>query len=282
MRWTNPGAEGSEALKGHGFSRADQAPRAASALAAAGLHIEEDTVPRGLSRLRKKAVVGLNTLQRIPQGLKPCADSAAFSARLKPCPFKVPKNCRDGNFYAVRFAREDVFGVKTVACCAGVRSGVAAAAALVALAAFVGLTGSMAIAQAPAAPPPRFVVVLDAAHGGDDAGGKLDDGHAEKLFTLAFSVRLRSLLGARGIQVITTREQDENVDMNRRAEIADHAGAQACLSLHGAESGSGVHLYISSLTPAQPARFPAWKTAQAAWVPRRRAGDAGPHRAAGH
>lgn len=116
--------------------------------------------------------------------------------------------------------------------------------------------------------PPRFVVVLDAAHGGDDTGGKLGDNQLEKDFTLAFSVRLRSLLGARGIQVVTTREQDAAVDQSRRAEIANHARAEACLSLHASESGAGVHIYASSLAPAQPERFAAWKTAQAVWVTR--------------
>jgi N-acetylmuramoyl-L-alanine amidase len=111
------------------------------------------------------------------------------------------------------------------------------------------------------------VVVLDAAHGGDDRGGRLN-GQEEKAFTLSLSVRLRSLLAARGIQVLTTRESDATVDLNRRAEMANHANAQACLSLHGSESGSGVHLFVSNVTPVQPARFAPWKTAQAAWVTR--------------
>jgi N-acetylmuramoyl-L-alanine amidase len=122
--------------------------------------------------------------------------------------------------------------------------------------------------QAPPAPPPRFTVVLDAAHGGDDFGGKLDSGQLEKAANLALSVRLRSLLGARGIQVITTRESDITVEQNKRAEIANHANAGVCLSLHSAESGSGVHLFASSLAPAPPIRFPAWKTAQAPWITR--------------
>ena len=117
------------------------------------------------------------------------------------------------------------------------------------------------------APQPRFVVVLDAAHGGDDPGGALT-GQPEKAFTLALSVRLRSLLGARGIQVITTRESDTNLDPDRRAQIANHANAQACLSLHATQSGSGIHLFVSSLAPAPPTRLPAWKTAQAASVTR--------------
>jgi N-acetylmuramoyl-L-alanine amidase len=111
------------------------------------------------------------------------------------------------------------------------------------------------------------VVVLDAAHGGGDLGGGVK-GQAEKTFTLALSVRLRSLLAARGIQVVTTRESDETVEPVRRAEVANHANAQACLSLHGTESGSGVHLFVSSMTPVQPVHFVAWKTAQAAWVTR--------------
>jgi len=119
----------------------------------------------------------------------------------------------------------------------------------------------------PAPPQPRFLVLLDAAHGGDDPGGHLFD-QPEKAFTLALSVRLRSLLGARGIQVLTTRESDSTIDPNRRAEIANHANAQACLSLHATETGSGVHLFASSLPPAPPTRFPAWKTAQSAFITR--------------
>lgn len=138
------------------------------------------------------------------------------------------------------------------------------AASLAALA----IAGSLATAQpAPPAPTARFVVVLDAAHGGDDSGGTLST-QPEKNFTLALSVKLRSLLSARGIPVVTTRESDAAVDLNRRAEIANHANAQACLSLHASESGSGVHLFVSSLPPAAPVRFAAWKTAQAAWVTR--------------
>ena len=104
------------------------------------------------------------------------------------------------------------------------------------------LAGLPAAAQqappAPAVPQARFAVVLDAAHGGDDAGGRLTNGQLEKNYTLALSVRLRSLLTA------------------------------ACLSLHGSGSGSGVHLFASTLTPVQPTRFSPWKTAQAGWVTR--------------
>lgn len=129
-----------------------------------------------------------------------------------------------------------------------------------------------ALAQAPPAPAARFVVVLDAAHGGSDSGAKLAGPGGvttpEKDYTLALSVRLRSLLAARGMSVVTTRESDVAIDPQRRAEIANRAGAQACLALHAAMSGSGVHLFLSSLAPVKRTAFMPWKTAQAAWVER--------------
>jgi len=133
------------------------------------------------------------------------------------------------------------------------------------------VTGSIAVAQAPPAPQApqsRFTVVLDAAHGGDDTGGHFKNGQLEKSLTLAFTTKLRSLLAARGINVVTTRDSDATVDDNHRIEVANHAQALACLSLHAAESGSGVHLFASSLSPAPTAHLYPWKTAQAVWVTR--------------
>jgi N-acetylmuramoyl-L-alanine amidase len=120
---------------------------------------------------------------------------------------------------------------------------------------------------------PRFVVVLDAAHGGDDSGAQLGASEAEKTLTLNLSVRLRSLLAARGIGAVTTREGNVNLDSDARAQIANHAGvawggAAACVILHASEAGSGVHIYVSSLGPLPMTRFLAWKTAQAAYVNR--------------
>ncbi len=95
---------------------------------------------------------------------------------------------------------------------------------------------------------------------------------AEKDYTLALSVKLRSLLVARGIAVVTTRESD--ADCGRRAPRRDRQPRQ-CRGLPepacGAgllKSGSGVHLFVSSLPSGADTRFVPWKTAQAAWITR--------------
>ncbi len=104
---------------------------------------------------------------------------------------------------------------------------------------------------------PRFVVVLDAAHGGTDSGAHLRPDLQEKDVTLALANRLRSALQARGIAVVTTRTSDATVPALNRAEIANHAQAAACLLLHATATGSGVHLYASSLSPAPAVRLAA-------------------------
>ena len=115
-------------------------------------------------------------------------------------------------------------------------------------------------------PAPRFAVVIDAAHGGTDSGAHLSDHLLEKDLALTLSVRLRSMLGAHGISVVTTRESDSAIPALNRAETANHVGAAACITLHATTSGSGVHLFTSSLTPVPMTRFLPWETAQGAYA----------------
>jgi N-acetylmuramoyl-L-alanine amidase len=125
----------------------------------------------------------------------------------------------------------------------------------------------------------RNVIVLDAAHGGVDSGSRIGDSTLEKDVTLALAFRLRSLLTARGLTVVMTRESDaaqkpgpppaggSALTLDDRAGVANHARAAACLLLHATGAGEGVHLYSSELdpVPAEAAVLP-WMTAQAAWV----------------
>lgn len=113
---------------------------------------------------------------------------------------------------------------------------------------------------------PQFLIVLDAAHGGTDSGAHLGGHLDEKDLVLALSIRLRSMLSARGIPVVTTRESDVTLPPAQRAAIANAHKAAACLILHASESGSGIHLFTSSLPPAQPATFLPWDQAQAAYL----------------
>lgn len=121
-------------------------------------------------------------------------------------------------------------------------------------------------APAPVNVAPRFLVVLDAAHGGDDTGARITDQLLEKDITLSLSIRLRSTLSAHGIGVVTTRESDVNLSATSRAERANGAPAAACILLHATATGSGVHLYTSSLAPTPVTRFMPWQTAQSGYI----------------
>ncbi len=116
-------------------------------------------------------------------------------------------------------------------------------------------------------PVPRFTVFLDAAHGGPETGARLSSTLDEKDLVLALSVRLRSLLTAHGIAVVTTRESDSGPALNLRAAIANRAQASACLLLHATASGTGVHLYTAALAPEPaPSGLRPWATAQAPYL----------------
>jgi N-acetylmuramoyl-L-alanine amidase len=113
---------------------------------------------------------------------------------------------------------------------------------------------------------PRFVVVVDAAHGGSDTGARTSGGILEKDITLSLSARLRSTLRAHGIEVVMTRQSDMDLLPVNRAETANRTQGAACLVIHATATGSGVHLFTSSLSPAANERFMPWQTAQSAYV----------------
>ena len=116
----------------------------------------------------------------------------------------------------------------------------------------------------------RNLVVLDPAHGGQDAGAVLGDKILEKDVTLAIAARMRVTLTAAGFTVVTTREADPATALtgDQRADIANRGHALACIVIHATASGSGVHLYTSALQPPQEdssTNYPL--TPRAAFVP---------------
>lgn len=76
-----------------------------------------------------------------------------------------------------------------------------------------------------------YVVVLDAGHGGGDAGCEFD-GVSEKDITLAVTLLAAEKLRKEQVTVILTRETDASVSLDRRCQIANDAGADLFVSIH--------------------------------------------------
>ncbi|WP_026755690.1 N-acetylmuramoyl-L-alanine amidase [Sediminibacter sp. Hel_I_10] len=78
----------------------------------------------------------------------------------------------------------------------------------------------------------KFVVVLDAGHGGHDSGN-LGSGYREKEIALKIVLAVGNALKEnKGIQVIYTRDSDKFVTLRGRAKIANDADADLFVSVH--------------------------------------------------
>lgn len=98
--------------------------------------------------------------------------------------------------------------------------------------------------DSPAAPPapaaPALVskgglqtVVIDAGHGGDDAGVRGAGGTLEKQVTLDVARRLKTVLESRlGVHVVLTRDDDRLVSPDERTATANNAKGDLFVSLH--------------------------------------------------
>ncbi|MEK7684957.1 MAG: N-acetylmuramoyl-L-alanine amidase [Verrucomicrobiota bacterium] len=100
------------------------------------------------------------------------------------------------------------------------------------------------------------VIVLDAGHGGENAGAKcVINGLYEKELTLEWALRLEPLLSARGWKVCLSRTNDVDLTLPERVAFADQIRADFFLSLHfnwvdpaaGGREQSGLETYC--LTP---------------------------------
>jgi len=75
-------------------------------------------------------------------------------------------------------------------------------------------------------------VVIDPGHGGTNRGTGIPGGLVEKNITLDIGERLAALLREAGFRVVMTRNRDESVSLEQRAEIANHAAGDIFLSVH--------------------------------------------------
>ena len=85
----------------------------------------------------------------------------------------------------------------------------------------------------------KFKVMLDAGHGGYDAGSESKEGKKEKDITLSITLKTGELLKQEGVQVLYTRESDtvswksNNVDdLNTRSRMANASQADIFVSIH--------------------------------------------------
>ncbi|MDO6759305.1 N-acetylmuramoyl-L-alanine amidase [Tamlana sp. 2_MG-2023] len=90
-------------------------------------------------------------------------------------------------------------------------------------------------------PNKKFVVVLDAGHGGHDPGN-MGNGFKEKEIALKVVLRVGELLEKNpNIKVIYTRKSDKFIDLFVRGKIANEANADLFVSVHCNAHGSSAH-----------------------------------------
>lgn len=79
----------------------------------------------------------------------------------------------------------------------------------------------------------RFIVVIDAGHGGIDSGAVGHKGILEKHLTLAFAKSLKAELDKfSGVEAVLSREDDVFISLSGRVRFARERGASLFISLH--------------------------------------------------
>jgi N-acetylmuramoyl-L-alanine amidase len=106
---------------------------------------------------------------------------------------------------------------------------------------------------------PLGTVVLDAGHGGTDAGARGAKGAVEKDLTLAVARKLKAALEMRlGVRVIMTRDDDRHVSLDDRSSLANNNKANLFVSLHANASlkpeVQGATVYVADFSDGDRAR----------------------------
>jgi N-acetylmuramoyl-L-alanine amidase len=98
----------------------------------------------------------------------------------------------------------------------------------------------------------RLIVVLDPGHGGDQKGTVGHGGTIEKTLVLKVAEKVKAVLaGVPNLEVIMTRQRDEEVSLWDRVAIANQVGAHLFISIHANSypraSMRGVETYFHSV-----------------------------------
>lgn len=87
-------------------------------------------------------------------------------------------------------------------------------------------------AQKKAANTKKYVIVIDAGHGGKDPGCIGKNGTKEKTVVLSVARKLKTKLDANGFKTFLTRNDDRYLKLAKRAEIGEKHRADLFISLH--------------------------------------------------
>jgi len=92
-------------------------------------------------------------------------------------------------------------------------------------------------------------LVLEAGHGGVDAGIKAPNGKTEKELALVYAMEIKKQAEAKGINVFMTRDGDKKFDNNQRNEFAGKNQANVYVMIHFNSSNdvtqNGMQCFIS-------------------------------------
>ncbi len=117
--------------------------------------------------------------------------------------------------------------------CLRLRSLIVVTCAVVALVSGVVYSARGLGRPAQSGPLAGYTIAVDAGHGGSDRGAcYMSTGLIEKEINLDVANRIEALLGSLGARVIQIRSDDTFVELDRRSEIANEAGADLLVSIH--------------------------------------------------
>lgn len=121
----------------------------------------------------------------------------------------------------------------------------------------------------PAVPAgPRFLIIIDPAHGGDERGAAITDTIQEKDVNLAIARRLQHELQNKGINASLLRNGDATISVDDRAVATNSLHPALYICVHSANLGSGMRIFTALMSPAGVTThtFLPWPQAQAPYL----------------
>jgi N-acetylmuramoyl-L-alanine amidase len=115
---------------------------------------------------------------------------------------------------------------------------------------------------------PRFLIVIDPAHGGDERGAAITPSLAEKDVNLVIARRLQHELQNKGIAANLLRNADTAMAVDDRATATNAVHPALYICIHSANLGTGMRIFTALMSPsgATTHSFLPWSQAQAPYL----------------